>query len=162
MSNQQALLHRRSQLSSISTTPDDSSHFQVISSSASRQANTQPTRGCLQDRPFTDVRRREEQALSKWPSMHPWSDPICAKKWAPAGVVDCDPFGQLLVSSQPTTRTMTKGLTLVIQSTGPHAKAKSPQNDKPTKSTPIGEMIRQGTRFRADELRVARCEVNYY
>jgi hypothetical protein len=49
---------------------------------------------------------------------------------------------------------MTKGLILVIHSTGPHAKVKkSPQDDTPTKSTPIGEFTRQGTRFRADVLR---------
>ena len=57
-------------------------------------------------------------------------------------------------------------LILVIHRTGPHAKAERARKMTSPASqpapTPIGEWFRQGTRFRADEIRMARCEVNYY
>ena len=69
-----------------------------------------------------------------------------------------------LISSLDPGDAMTKGfLILVIHSTGLHAKVqRAHKMTRQLEPTPIGESSRQGTRFRADEIRVARCEVNYY
>lgn len=111
VSNQQALLHPPVKRALVSLTPDDRSHFQVISSSESRQANIQRTRGFWQKY----HRFCGGLDLRKWASMHSSFDPFARRPARQTesglllGVGDSDPFGQLLVSSQPNTRSMTKG-----------------------------------------------------